>query len=125
MPPILLASSSSYRRQLLQKLGLTFSWAAPNIDETALPGEAPESLVKRLALSKAQALAPSSSGHMIIGSDQVASFEGQILGKPQGFDRAFTQLTSFSGKSVDFLTGLCLYNSASNQYQLSLESYRV
>lgn len=125
MPPILLASSSSYRRQLLQKLGLAFSWAAPDIDETALPGEAAETLVKRLALSKAQALAPLNSGHLIIGSDQVASFEGKILGKPQGFDRAFAQLTSFSGKSVDFLTGLCLYNSASNQHQLSLESYRV
>ncbi len=125
MPPILLASSSTYRRQLLQKLGLEFSWAAPDIDEAAGPGEAPESLVKRLALDKAQALAPSHTKHLIIGSDQVASFDGEILGKPLGFERAFAQLSRFSGKSVDFLTGLCLLNSQCGQYQLSLETYRV
>lgn len=125
MPPILLASNSSYRRQLLQKLGLAFSWTAPDIDETALPGETAETLVKRLALSKAQALAPANSSHLIIGADQVASFEGKILGKPLDFDSAFAQLTSFSGKCVDFLTGLSLYNSVSEQHQLSLETYRV
>ena len=121
----LLASSSNYRRQLLQKLGLAFSCASPDIDEARLAGETPEALVRRLALGKAQALSPRYPEHLIIGSDQAASFEGEVLGKPLTFERAQSQLTRFSGKSVEFLTGLCLYNSRTHEHQLSLETYKV
>lgn len=125
MHPLVLASGSPYRRQLLAKLGLPFEWQAPCIDEQAYAGEAPEALVKRLAQEKAAALKTAFPQHLIIGSDQVAVYEGKILGKPGHIEQARRQLAAASGKTVTFFTGLCLYNSASGQLQTTYETYRV
>lgn len=124
-PKILLASSSTYRRQLLQKLGLDFEWASPEIDESRRPEESPIQLVHRLAETKARRLAISYPDHLIIGSDQVASIDNQILGKPHTHINAFTQLTSFRQREVTFITGLCLFNPAANRTQTSVETYKV
>lgn len=125
MLPIVLASSSAYRRQLLQKLGLPFTCQAPDIDETIQPDESAETLVRRLARQKAEALRPSYTSHLIIGSDQVAVLDGKILGKPGDFARAKTQLLAASGNKVTFFTGLCLLNTATSQCQLRCERYSV
>ncbi len=82
MPELILASTSPYRKMLLDKLGLPFECAAPNVDELALPGETPRSLVLRLAQAKAQALAARYPNHLIIGSDQVCVLDGELTGKP-------------------------------------------
>lgn len=125
MKKLLLASSSPYRQALLRKLGLDFSSCAPDIDESATPGEPPTNLVKRLAEAKAEKLAATYPDHLIIGSDQVASFQGQILGKPGNFENAFAQLQLCRGESIEFLTGLCLYNPETGQRQTSVETYKV
>jgi len=121
--PILLASSSVYRKQLLEKLQLPFSMASPDINESSLTGESPEDYVLRLAIAKAKTLADKYPNHIIIGSDQCAvlEVEGQqtILGKPHTVANAVTQLNQASGKQVKFLTGLCVFNSQTQQ-QLSL-----
>lgn len=122
---IILASSSPYRRQLLQKLGIDFTWANPAIDETPKHGEAPESLVTRLAEEKARKLAATHTNHLIIGSDQIASFNGQIIGKPNRHEAALQDLRKFSGNKVSFLTGVCLLNSKTGNFQLSSEIYLV
>ncbi len=125
MASLVLASSSPYRAQLLKKLGLPFIQASPDIDESPLMGEPPEELVVRLATEKAQALASQHPNHLIIGSDQVACFNGQILGKPGGHQRAKEQLSAFSGHKVEFCTGLCVFNSQSKKTQTSLVRYWV
>jgi MAF protein len=125
MRALLLASSSPYRRELLERLRLPFACASPAIDETALPGETPDALVRRLARQKAEALAAEFAGHLIIGSDQVAVLEGRILGKPHTFENARAQLIAASGKRVDFLTGLALLNAASGRCQLDVVRFSV
>lgn len=131
MPPILLASSSTYRRQLLARLGLTFEWASPDIDESPLldedrkVNENADALVSRLSLAKAKALAAKYPNHLIIGSDQVAVLGDQIIGKPHTYERAFTQLRKASGNQLIFKTGLCLLNASSGQSQVSLEEFKV
>jgi len=125
MLPLLLASSSPYRRELLSRLRLPFSCSAPDIDESALPGEAPEALVQRLAEQKARALSHRFDQHLIIGSDQIAVLDGQIIGKPHSFERAREQLLSASGKRLTFLTGLCLLNSQSGQIQIDCIPFTV
>ena len=126
MPALLLASSSPYRRELLDRLQLPFSWQSPSIDETRLPGEAAINLVKRLAEEKARALADSHPDHLIIGSDQVAVLSnGQILGKPHDLARAQQQLRAASGSSVTFLTGLALLNSNTGQCQVDCVPFTV
>lgn len=122
---ILLASSSTYRRQLLQKLRLEFSWAIPAIDETPLPDEQPTNLVLRLAEQKAKALAKDYPNHLIIGSDQVATLDNQIIGKPGTHMIARSQLEKFNNKEVTFLTSICLYNSSTGNTQLGIDTYRV
>jgi len=124
-PRLLLASSSVYRRQLLEKLGLTFDSASPDIDETPLPDETPTALVQRLAEQKAKALATSHPETLIIGSDQVATLEQHILTKPHTHERAVEQLRLSSGRKVQFLTGLCLYNSSTQHSQVILETFNV
>ena len=94
MLPLLLASSSTYRRELLARLHLPFVCSSPNIDESHRPGESAIELVKRLAEQKARALADSHPAHLIIGSDQVAVLDDQVLGKPHTFERAQQQLRS-------------------------------
>lgn len=124
-PKILLASSSIYRRQLLQKLGLTFDWASPDIDESQQQEETPEQLVHRLAQAKANCLAGNYPNHLIIGSDQVATIGDRILGKPHTHANAVAQLKSFCQREVTFLTGLCLLNPTTNHTQTSVEIYKV
>lgn len=123
--PLLLASSSTYRRALLQKLDLPFNWDTPNIDESSLPGEQPTNLTKRLAQQKARVLARKYPAHLIIGSDQVCVHQNMILGKPHNFDQAFEQLKSFSGKTITFHTGLCLLNSKTDHAQVICEPYDI
>ncbi|QLC74530.1 septum formation inhibitor Maf [Pseudomonas sp. LPB0260] len=118
MLPLVLASSSPYRRELLTRLRLPFTWSAPAIDESRLPGEDASSLVRRLAQEKASALSPSHPKHLIIGSDQVAVLGQDILGKPHTFERAHAQLLAASGNSVTFLTGLALLNSETGHCQV-------
>lgn len=125
MTALLLASSSPYRRQLLDKLGLNYTWQAPDINETCLPYELPEEVVKRLAHSKAQALAHNHPDKLIIGSDQVAVIDNKILGKPLNHEHATGQLTRASGKKVIFFTGLCLLNTATGRAQLACETFTV
>lgn len=105
---LILASSSKYRQALLARLGLSFESIAPEIDEKSLPNETPEALVQRLALSKAEIVSQQFFDALVIGSDQVAIFENQVIGKPGNFDNAFQQLKQFSGKQVKFLTSVAL-----------------
>ncbi len=125
MQPLLLASSSPYRRELLARLRLPFVCSSPDIDESHRPGERATELVQRLAMEKAQALANDFPDHLIIGSDQVAVLNGQILGKPHTFERALEQLSAASGSSVTFLTGLALLNSATGQCQVDHVPFTV
>ncbi|MGA8137850.1 MULTISPECIES: nucleoside triphosphate pyrophosphatase [Pseudomonas] len=125
MLPLLLASSSAYRRELLTRLRLPFTCASPDIDESQRPGEAAIELVKRLAEEKARALAAHHPAHLIIGSDQVAVLDGRILGKPHGFEKAREQLLAASGTRVSFLTGLALFNSQTGACQVDCVPFSV
>ena len=125
MLPLVLASSSPYRRELLTRLRLPFTWGAPQIDESRRPDEDAEALVHRLSLEKAQALSATHSQHLIIGSDQVAVLDSQIIGKPHTLERAREQLMAASGNSVTFLTGLTLLNSATGQQQTDCAPFTV
>ena len=108
---LILASTSPYRRELLNRLGLAFDVANPQTDETPLPGETPESLSLRLSEAKARAVASLYPDALIIGSDQVATVDGKIFGKPGNHQNAVKQLRELSGKTVNFFTGLCLLNA--------------
>ncbi|OUS39740.1 septum formation protein Maf [Oleispira antarctica] len=127
--PILLASSSKYRQQLLAKLQLPFDCANPDIDESLLPGENASDYVQRLAIEKAKALKSEFPEHIIIGSDQCAVLEvngeQRILGKPHTIENAVQQLMDCSGKQVTFLTGLCCFNSISQQKLSMVEPFTV
>ncbi|WP_127956404.1 Maf family protein [Serratia microhaemolytica] len=125
MLPLILASSSPYRRQLLEKLSLPFSYATPNVDETAHANESAQQLVLRLAVAKAQALAGRYNNHLIIGSDQVCVIRGKITGKPGSEQRARQQLRDASGQRVSFYTGLALYNSSTERLQSCCELFQV
>lgn len=125
MQPILLASSSLYRRELLSRLGLAFEYASPDIDESPLSNETPDDLVARLSAAKAKALSAEYSQHLIIGSDQVAVLDNQIIGKPHNYERAFEQLSAASGKEAIFKTGLCLLDARTGQAQVSVEEFKV
>ncbi|WP_051278107.1 Maf family protein [Solimonas flava] len=106
--PLVLASGSRYRAELLARLRLPFVAKASAVDETPAPGEAAEALVQRLARAKAAALASSHPGQWILGSDQVASLDDAILGKPGSLERARVQLSRCSGRAVRFLTAVAL-----------------
>jgi len=125
MLPLVLASSSPYRRELLSRLRIPFTWSAPAIDESRQPNEDAHSLVRRLAEAKAQALSTTHPKHLIIGSDQVAVLDRQILGKPHTFERALEQLQAASGNSVTFLTSLTLLNSESGLHQTDCIPFTV
>ncbi|PJK00902.1 hypothetical protein CO641_02800 [Lysobacteraceae bacterium NML91-0213] len=105
---LILASTSRYRRELLQRLQLPFTTERPEVDETALPGESPAALAARLAAAKAREVARVHPAAWVIGSDQVAGFDGRALGKPGTRDAAIAQLESMSGSSVQFLTAVAL-----------------
>ena len=123
--PLVLGSTSPFRRELLGKLGIAFEVASPDIDERQQENETPEALVRRLSREKALAVARTFPRHLIIASDQVAVIDGHILGKPGTHENATRQLQSASGKTVEFLTGLCLYNSKSEHLQLDVVPFRV
>ncbi|WP_372625164.1 nucleoside triphosphate pyrophosphatase [Arsukibacterium sp.] len=125
LPALYLASTSVYRQQLLTKLTPHFTAVKPQTDETPLPDEDATALVRRLARAKAQAVAATLSEGLVIGSDQVAVFNGQIIGKPHTVANAIAQLSQFSGHSVTFLTGLALINAATGQCQLVVEPFAV
>lgn len=112
MPSLVLASTSVYRRALLNRLGLPFQTAAPDTDESPLPGEVPSALARRLAKSKAQAVAQAwhsaSDDIVVIGSDQVADLAGKPLGKPGSHERAVAQLRAMRGRTVHFHTAVCV-----------------
>ncbi len=122
--PIILASTSPFRRELLERLSLPFETAAPDVDESRLENETAEELVRRLSESKARAIGASYPG-LIIGSDQVATVDDEILGKPGTHEQAMEQLRRLSGRSVLFLTGLCLLNSITAELQLDVIPFRV
>lgn len=123
--PLLLASSSPARRALLEKLGLPFVVARPDIDESPLPGEDAESLVLRLSQAKAKALASTHPDSLIIGSDQVLTLGNETLSKPGNHERARHQLERLSGKTVTFCTGLCLLNTRTQRCQAIAEPFEV
>ncbi len=125
MPQLILASTSPWRRALLEKLAIPFECAAPEVDETPLPGEAPRHLVSRLAQQKAQSLAQRYPAHLIIGSDQICVLDGEITGKPLTEENARQQLLKARGNIVTFYTGLALYNSATGHLQTEVEPFDV
>lgn len=124
-PQILLASSSPYRRQLLEKLGLTFSCESPDIGESALERENVREMVERLSLKKAQALVHQHPNKIIIASDQSASLNDQALGKPGSFEKAFEQLKAQQGQVICFYTGLVVYNPHDQTYLSALDITKV
>lgn len=123
--PLLLASTSPYRRSLMERLDLEFSVCSPDVDETPRAGESPMDLVRRLAEAKARAGAAQAGRALVIGSDQVAVVGDEVLGKPGSAERACAQLARLSGQRVVFLTGLCLFNSAEDRTQLEVVPFSV
>ena len=118
MSRLILASTSSYRRELLARLGLPFETTAPECDETPLREESPADTAERLAVAKARAVADRFPDALIIGSDQVAYLGNQRFGKPGTREKALGQLRAMSGHSVVFHTGLCLLNAATGRVHL-------
>lgn len=110
---LVLASTSAYRRMLLERLRIPFETARPEVDETPLPGEAPDATANRLALEKALAVAAGFEDALVIGSDQVAHIGSEVFGKPGTIERAHTQLRRMSGQTVIFHTALALVNTRS------------
>ena len=122
---MILASSSIYRRELLERLQLPFATVSPDVDETPLDGEAPEATAVRLAQTKARKVAEQHPKALIIGCDQVAALDGLQLGKPLTHDNAVKQLRMVRGRSVTFYSALCLYNAHLNRMQAEVVSYAV
>ena len=129
MPPLVLASTSQYRKALLARLLMPFETVSPEVDEAPLPGEVPSDLALRLAAAKARAVAKAyastSSGALVIGSDQVAHCEGRIMDKPGTHERATEQLRVMRGKTTVFDTALCLIHAQSGREQIRLVPTRV
>ena len=111
-PPLILASTSRYRRELLERLRVPFRALSPDVDETPLPGEAPAALAERLALAKARAIAHQFPDAVVIGADQVADVDGHALSKPGDHARATAQLRAMSGRRIVFQTGVAVVRAA-------------
>jgi len=124
-PPLILASTSRYRRELLERLRLPFDVVNPAVEETPLPGEAPPALAVRLALAKAQAVAGHAADAVVIGSDQVADLDGRALGKPGTHERAVQQLRAMRGRTVRFHTALAVVRARDGFCQQALVSVNV
>jgi septum formation protein len=122
---LVLGSTSRYRRELLQRLQIPFDVAAPEVDETALPGETPCGLAERLALVKARAVAHAFPHAVVIGADQVADLNGQPLGKPGTHERAVAQLRQMRGQTVIFQTAVAVVCLESGFEESSLAAVRV
>ena len=123
--PLVLGSTSRYRRELLSRLRLAFDVAAPDVDETPQPGEAPRALALRLALAKARDVAARHPQAIVIGSDQVADLAGRPLGKPGTHERAVAQLRAMSGQTVVFQTALSVVCVATGFEQTDLAAVEV
>ncbi|TDF41662.1 septum formation inhibitor Maf [Alteromonadaceae bacterium M269] len=121
---IILASTSPYRKSLLEKLNISFSCIAPMTDETPQANEKADDLARRLAIAKAHAININDNAY-IIGSDQVATVDGLILGKPGSIERAISQLEVCSGKTVSFYTGLCLKEAKTNTVRHCVDQFDV
>jgi len=117
---LVLASSSPYRKALLERLGLPFTVAAPAIDESARPGEAPGDTAVRLAEAKARGVAAAHPDALIVGSDQVADFQGTAIGKPRDASDALEQLRAMQGRTIVFHTGLALLDARSGRCRRAL-----
>ncbi len=124
-PPLILASTSRYRHELLQRLRLPFEVQAPHVDETPLPGESPAVLAQRLALAKANAVAALRPAAIVIGSDQVADLDGQPIGKPSTHERAVAQLRLMSGRRVIFQTAVAVVRADAGFAQVLLAPVAV
>ncbi len=122
---LILASSSEYRRQLLQKLQIAFNSVSPKIDETALEGEKPHQTALRLAQEKAKKIGAEYPHALVIGCDQVATLDGVELGKPGNHNNATEQLKKMRGREVTFHSALCLYNAATGNMQTDVVPYLV
>lgn len=112
---LILGSTSIYRKELLERLMIPFRVVAPDIDESPIPGESPRELVARLAEEKARSVAANNPGSLVIGSDQVAVHDGEIVGKPHTHDRAMEMLRASNGKKIMLFTGLSLVNADSGE----------
>lgn len=124
-PQLILASSSIYRRELLERLQIPFTCHAPEVDETPLNGELPQQTALRLAQQKARKIAESQPTALIIGCDQVATLDDLQLGKPLTHDNAVRQLRLMRGREVTFHSALCLYNAATGSMQAEAVPYIV
>ncbi|MBX9817592.1 MAG: Maf family nucleotide pyrophosphatase [Burkholderiaceae bacterium] len=122
---LILGSTSTYRRELLQRLRVPFGVAAPDVDETPLPHETPLALARRLALAKARAVAQQHPDCVVIGSDQVADLDGEPLGKPGTHARAIAQLQQMRGKTVVFQTAVAVVCLANGFQQEEVAPVRV
>lgn len=122
---LILASTSPARKKLLERLKIPFSVMPANVDETPLPNETPDTLVRRLAELKARTIATNNPDALIIGSDQVIVLDNTIQGKPLTHENAIKQLLSVSGKRVRSLTGLCLLNAKTQQLQIDVATFDV
>ncbi|HEX7030538.1 MAG TPA: nucleoside triphosphate pyrophosphatase [Gammaproteobacteria bacterium] len=118
---LILASTSPYRRELLQRLGVPFEVAAPGTNEGRRAGESPAEMVARLAREKAAAVADRHGAGLVIGSDQCAVLAGAVLGKPGSYDRAISQLQAASGHTVRFLTAVCVQDAATGKIREALD----
>lgn len=125
MPRLILASSSAYRRELLSRLQLPFEAIAPDIDETPLPGETPPATALRLAQAKAAEIARRVGPALVIGSDQVATLDGEHLGKPGSHANALAQLQKMRGRETIFHTALCLHDSRGTEPVLQSENVQT
>ena len=112
---LILASTSRYRRELLERLGYPFETKASSVDETPLEGETPERLALRLAIAKARAVAKDNPGSVVIGSDQVCALGGKALGKPHNYEGAVRQLTEMQGNTLVFHTAVCVIGADGNE----------
>ena len=124
-PPLILGSSSRYRRELLSRLRLPFEVLSPEVDEAALPGERPADMALRLALAKARAVAALRPEAVVIGSDQVADLDGEAIGKPGTHERAVAQLRRMSGRRVVFQTAVAVVRPATGFERVLLAPVQV
>lgn len=124
-PQLILASTSPYRCELLERLAVSFETVSPEVDEIRNPVETAESLVMRLSESKARAGAIGRTNALVIGSDQVAVCDNEILGKPGNHENACQQLNRLSGRRVSFYTGLCLYDTRTTGTRVDLIPFHV
>jgi len=124
-PPLVLGSTSRYRRELLERLRLPFTVERPDVDESPLPGETPRNLALRLALNKARAVAAQHRDAVVIGADQVAELDGEAIGKPGTHERAVEQLRRMSGRRVVFQTALAVVRAATGFERALLAPVRV